>query len=278
MKFKLKQEKLEELLEKLSVVDMYPSSVIAIKKGDDGKAVMFSIQREASGRALRYLKVNDTFFDEIEVPEKQEAIEIDAIKVLKAIKKFLPGTNLVVSVDGDKLVVTGLFEDKNEEGEVTNKRELSHNLNYSEPAEVQTSLPIDFKDGIPHVGKNKVPLDTEIKINLEDLKTAVELASVYDTEYFTFDLPKKQKLTMRIGALRSFSEFCTYQPKFNITAGESFKSIYTYGIKQLLSVMRFNDITMRASNEAPCWIYEKADDYTLGILMPPHVPTEEEVV
>lgn len=270
---------MEELMEKLSLVDMFPSVVLAIKKDEKtNKAVMFSIQREASGRALRYLKVNDSFFDEIEVPNApQEAIEIDAERVLKAVKKIMPGTQLTIEKD-DKLVISGHYQDKDDDGKVTNTRTISHHLTYTEPDEVETGLPLLFKDGIPHVGKKEVPLDIDVKVNLEDLKSIVELTSVYNTDFYKFDLEKGKPLTVRVGDLRSFSDYCTYQPRFHLKAGEEFSLILTYGIKQVVSILRYDDITMRASSNVPCWVYEKSDDYTLGILFPPHIPSEEEMV
>ena len=277
MKFILQQEKLVELLEKLSLVDVFPSSIIGVKKGENGKPVMFSIQREQSGRIIRYLKVNDTFFDKIETPKKQEAIDIDAVKISKAIKKFAGRTVEVATID-DKLSIKGVFEDIDDKDKVVNKRELALHFNYSEPQNVTSQLSIKFQDGTPHVGKdNKVPLSVETQVNLEDLKMAVELASVFDTEYFSFSLPKKDKLTIRVGNLRKFSEFLTWQPKFKLTAGEEYKSVYTFGFKQLVDVLRKDDITMRTASGAPAWVYEITDDYTLGVLIPPHVPTEEEV-
>ena len=61
MKFVLKQENLEYMLEKLSVGNMFPSCVITLKEGK-----IFSIQREDSGRSLRMAKFNKEFFEEIQ--------------------------------------------------------------------------------------------------------------------------------------------------------------------------------------------------------------------
>lgn len=279
MKFKLKQEKMEELMEKLSLVDMYPSVVIVVKKDETtGKPVMFSIQREASGRALRYLKVKDTFFDEIENPETQEAIEIDAGRVLKAVKKILPGTVLEIEKEGNKLKISGEYEDKDDKGNVTDRRKTLPYITFTDPEEVVTTLPLDFdKHGTPLIGKNKLPLNVDIKINIDDLKEATDYASVFDTEFFKFDLKQGEKLSIRIGDLRDFSDYWRYQPRYTEVAGNELSVILTYGMKQIASVFK-GDITFRAATNSPCWIYEKTDDYTVGVLIPPHIPSEEEAV
>jgi len=276
MKFKLKQEKLEELLEKMLVVDIFPSSVFSIRKdGKTGKPVIFSIQRDVHGRAMRYMKVKDTFFDEIDDVDKQESIEIDVNRVMNSIKKIRPGTLLTVETAGNKLQISGKYEKTDDDGKVTRAKNLSVNITFKEPETIETNLPFEFKNGVPVVGKKEVALDVTLNINNEDFKDLTEYASTVKTDFYMFSVTKESPLNVRVGNLHDFSDYWTYEPDYNLESGEELSVILSFGIPQISKTFR-HDVSMRAFTDAPAWIYEHTDDYTLGILIPPYIPTEEE--
>ena len=99
MKFKLKQEKFEELLEKLIVKDIFPSCAFSVNEG-----VLVSKKKEEHGRAIRWVKFEKSYFEEID--DSVESIEIDVDRTLNFVKNIPAGTTLIVETIGNKLSIS----------------------------------------------------------------------------------------------------------------------------------------------------------------------------
>jgi len=262
MKIKIKQENLVKMLEKLMVDNMFPSCIITIKD-----KVLFSIQREEHGRALRFAKFKETYFESIS--NETETIHINAEKFLNIIKKIPATTDLTLEKVDDKIVIQGEF----------NGRKIKPKLSYIEPEEVIDKLEdanVEMKEGVPHVGKpdqEKVALDCHLSIKLEDFKDIVDYASALDTEFynFTFD---KNNIVVNVGDLYSNSDTVEFYPKGKKVKGDALETVFTYGIPQISKTFD-HDINIKTKSNCPGWVYEGTKDYVLGILVPPYEESEE---
>lgn len=262
MKFKLKQEKLQEMLEKLMVKDIFPSAVIS--KAED--STIFSIQKEEHGRAIRFVKFDKGFFEELE--GEPEAIELDIERTLGIVKNILPGTQLIVETKGNKLSITKLITD--DKGKVTGEKGLTM-ISFKEPeGEVMKELPFEIKDGVPLIGEGKLPLDTHMKVNLDEFKNISGYASVLKTEFYKFIIDENGRIAVRVGNLHDFSDYHTEYPEGKVEKGKELEVIFTYGIPQIADTFR-QDVYMKTKTNSPAWIFEKDKGYILGILIPPYV-------
>ena len=250
MKFSLKQEKLQELLEKLIVKDIFPSSLISTKG-----QTLYSIQKEEHGRALRFAKFNKSYFESID--DSDESIELDVERTLSVVKNILPNTVLTVETKGNKLSISG--------------ERINVNIAFKEPeAKIETSLPFEMKDGIPLIGASKIPLDTVFSIKLSDFKSLSSYASSLKTEFYKFSIGNK-KLTIKVGDLHNFSDFIVFEPESGIENDNSLDVIYTYAIPQIADTFRKDEVIIKTKTQSPAWVQETTDDYLLGILVPPYV-------
>lgn len=278
MQFKLKQEKLENMLEKLVMKDMFPSCIISIK---DGK--IFSIQKEEHGRALRFLKFNNSFFNEI--GDSEESIKIDCKKMLGLVKTITPTTDLIIETKGNKISILG-------ENKTTGKK-IDLNLAWKEPDEdIKTSLPFPMENGVPIIGESKVKLDAYFTIDLKDFKDIAQYGNILGTEFYKFSFIDK-KIVVRVGDLSDLTDFALYTPKerivelveednkevekivaeFGIKAGEELNVIFTYGMPQIADTFE-NEVHIKTHTDSPSWMYEGTKEYVHGILIPPYVEEE----
>jgi len=249
MKFKLKQEKLIDLLEKLILKDVFRTSVISVKDKS-----LYSIQHEDHGRALRFLKVEETFFEEID--DATESIELDIEKTLSVVKNILPETMLVFETKGNKISITG--------------KNVNVNVSYEDPkAEVITELPFDIKEGVPLIGKENIPLSTYLTVKVVDFKDIVGYAGSLGTEFYKFGIDNG-KIVSRIGDLHDFSDYVVFNPDGEIKSGDELNVIFTYGIPQIASTFN-STVHIKTKTNAPGWFYEATKEYTLGVLVPPYV-------
>jgi len=257
MKFVLKQEKFQDLLEKLLVKDMFPSSIISTKEGK-----LFSIQKEEHSRGLRFLNVKSSFFESID--DSSETIELDIERTLNMIKNILPNTMLTIQTKGNKLSISG--------------KNVEANISYKEPdGELFTSLAdakIEMKDGVPFVGDTKAKLDRYMIIKLPEFKDLAGFASSLKTEFYSFGL-ENGKISVRIGDLHDFSDYVILNPEGEVKAGKDLEVIFTYGIPQIADTFH-EGVSIKTSSNCPGWFYEGTKDYVLGVMIPPYVETEEE--
>jgi len=259
MKFVLKQENLEYMLEKLSVENMFPSVVLTLK---DGK--LFSIQREDSGRSMRMAKFNKEFFEEIQ-DGVLESIEFDVARFLKVIKRLPTGMVLTWETKGNKVWISGEYKDG---------RPINPKLSFREPEkEVMMELSFEIKDGVPLVGKEKIPLETKIAINVTDFKDIAEYASDIGTEFYTFTI-EKEKLVVRVGDLHDTSDSNTFGVKSEIKSGKSLDTVYTYGIREIASTFD-KTVFVCTGTKLPAWFYESSKKHLLGVFIPPYTEQEE---
>lgn len=262
MKFKLKQEKLQEMLEKLMVKDIFPSSVIS--KAED--STIYSVQKEEHGRAIRLVKFDNDFFEELS--GEPESIELDIERTIGIVKNIPAGTSLVVETKGNKLSITKLITD--DKGEVTGEKGLTM-ISFKDPeGEVMKELPFEIKEGIPLIGEGKIPLDTYLKVKLDEFKSISGFASVLKTEFYKFIIDKNGKIAVRVGNLHDFSDYHTEYPEGEVESGKDLEVIFTYGIPQIADTFR-QDVNIKTKTNSPAWIFEKDKGYILGILVPPYV-------
>ena len=238
------------LLEKLLIKDMFPSSIISTKEGK-----LFSIQKEEHGRALRFLKVEKEFFDSID--DATETIEVDLSKVISIIKNVPAETELLVSTKGNKLSISG--------------RDVDINISYKEPeGEVLQKLPIEFKEGVPHVGKSKVALTDKFFIKQESFKAISSYSGSLKTEFYKF-LFDNGKIKVRVGDLHDTSDYAVLKLNGDISTGEDLEVIFTYGMPQISDTFD-SDVHVFAKTSNPAWFYESGKNHLLGILIPPYEP------
>jgi len=257
VKFVLKQEQFIDMLEKMLVKDIYPSSVLSIK----GKTI-YSIQKEEHARAIRFVKFSESYFESID-ESKEESIDLNIEKVLKVIKNIPATVSLTIQTKGEKLLISGEKPD----GQV-----LDIKLTYNEPeGDVIKSLDdvnIKMKEGTPVVTEQQIPLDIQFTIKLEDFKEITSYASSLGTEFYRFFLENK-KLGVRIGNLDATSDEVTYYPKATIKKGEGLDVVYTYGIAQIGETFE-HDVMVCTKSNCPTWIYETIPKkYILGLYIPP---------
>jgi len=249
MKFVIKQEKLEYMLEKLLVKDMVPSSVISVK---DGK--MFSIQKEEKGRSLRFLKLQKEFFEEID-EKANESIQLDIAKFLKNVKLFPPKEKLECEVIGSVMSI---------KGEVRNPK-----LTIESPrSEVMTKLPFNIEGNIPTVTDDQgaeIKLDVKVTVDVAEFREIIRGAEAIGTEFYEFT-DKDGKFLTVVGDLNS-NEKDEFFPK-SILKGKDFKAVYTYGMQQIGATFD-KEVNINMANNAPAWVYETSKEHLLGVFIPP---------
>jgi len=262
MKIKLKQENLINMLEKLMVDNMFPSCIITIKD-----KTIFSIQREEHGRALRFAKFKEKYFDFIS--DENETIHINAEKFLNIIKKIPATTEINLIKEKDKIVIKGEYDG----------RKVEPRLSYLEPEDVIEKLEdvnLQMKDGILHFGKKdqeKIALDTKLSIEMQDIKDIVDYASAIDTEFYKFSL-KDNIIKVNVGDLYGNSDVIEFYPKGKVIKGNILETVFTYGIPQVSKTFG-KEINIHTKSNCPAWIYENTDEYVLGVFIPPYTQEEE---
>lgn len=267
MKFKLKQEKFQELLEKLLLKDIFPSSIIATKNG-----ILFSIQKEEHGRALRYVKFNKNYFDEID--NSVESIEIDVEKTINVTKKIPPGTPLVIETKGNKLSIKKLIVDK--DGKVIDEKGYTM-IAFKEPqGPINEQIPFEIKESVPYVGEGKVALSTYFTVDLSELKVITDIGNPLKTEFYKFmfeqkELKPNKEIAVRIGGIHDFNDYHVEYPKGEIKTPGDLAVTFTYGIPQIADTFRQKEVNFRTKTDCPGWVYEGSESYLLGVLIPPYV-------
>jgi len=255
MKFKLTQEKLINLLEKLMLKDAFKKCTLTVRDG-----MLFSIEKEQHGRALRFLKINKSYFDEID--DSNETIALDLEKTLSVVKNILPTTELTFEKVGEKISITG--------------ENINAKISYENPqGELLTGLPFEINDdGVPIIGEAKIPLDTYLRVDLQDFKDVANYGNSLGTEFYKFFI-SGDKIATRIGDLHNFSDYVIFNPNGDIKSGKELNVFFTYGIPQIAGSFS-KEVNIKVKTNSPGWFYEKTDDYTLGVLIPPYVPKEDE--
>jgi len=239
------------------VKDIFISTVISIK----GKTV-YSIQKEEHGRAIRFAKFNEEYFESID-ESMEESIELNIGKTLKVIKNIPATVPLIIETKKEKLSISGEKPD----GQV-----IDIKLTYNEPEDdvVKTleALNIKMKDTTPIVTEQQISLDTQFSIKLEDFKEITSYASSLGTEFYRFFIEEK-KIGVRIGNLDSISDEVTYYPKAKLVSGDALDVVYTYGIAQIGETFE-RDVIICCKSNCPAWIYETLPQkYILGLYIPP---------
>jgi len=263
MKFEIKQERLEYMLEKLSVGNMFPSSVISTKDG-----ILFSIQREERGRAIRLLKLNESFFESID-KDANESLELDTDKFLKVVKKLPPGMILSCETKGNKLVIFGKFKD----GRITNPK-----LTVKDPVgEVMTKLPFNMEKNVPIVKDpegNEIKLECSVLLSIVDFKEISENASAIKTEFYKFIIDDK-KFGIHVGDISATSDEWRFNPQSDVKEGDDLDVTFTYGIPEIAAT--FDKVVhIQTATNCPGWFYETTKEHLLGVFIPPFIQKDIE--
>lgn len=254
MKFVVKTQKLEFMLEKLLVKDMIPSAILSVKNG-----TLFSIQKEEKGRSLRMLKLEKCFFESID-ESANESIQIDIAKFLKNAKLFPPTEKLECEVKGSVMILKG------------EKRAPA--LTIETPrSDILTKLPFNIESNIPIVTDDQgveIKLDVEVVVDVVEFKEIIKGAEAIGTEFYEFTENDGKFLTV-VGDLNSHEKDPFY-PKATLK-GKEFKAVYTYGMQQIAATFT-EPIHINMANDAPAWIFETSKEHLLGVFIPPFVSEE----
>jgi len=269
MEFKIKQEKLQEMLEKMILKDVCPSGIFCFKNDS-----LFSIQKDSHSRALRFLKCNKDYFESFSVEENEEPFEIaDMNQCLDLVKKHEPGKTITCYVKDSK------FYFKSTKGD--EKQGLYYKTSsvpIQDPENVIDKLPLDFDDdGRPFLsaGEDKsVLLDKWFTVELADFRLHVESATPLKTEFYTF-LFEDKKVRSRVGDLKISTAGDNVEDlRATIHSGENLEVIFTFGIRQLAQSFTKSKFGVRTNTHSPGWFYEGDKTYKYGVLIPPY--TEEQ--
>ena len=269
MKFKIKKDKLEHMLEMLMLKDVLPTAVLTMQNGK-----LFSIQQEEHARALRLLKLNENFFED-KIEGEDESVEIDVATILSILKRNHHDNIVKVSITGNKISIVG--------------DRVDVVLPVREPDDVKTKLPfIVDENGVPLFGEDKKPLDVHILMTIDDYKDFCAYANPIKTDFFKF-LIEEGLVKARIGDVHDFDKRIKFTPRAEIKSGTELDVTFPYAIPQIgdtyvgfESDIKFMDkgeekqekhkvIGIRGRSGFPMWFYEKTDEYFLGVIVPPYV-------
>jgi len=254
MKFEMKQEKMRDMLEKITMQNLFPISII---KADESG--LSSIQREANGVVIREAIFKKSFFESFEV-EETEYIELDVQRALSVIKKVDSTKKLSFETKENKVVIKG---DK-----------VSINLSLREPNkdDILERMPFEIKEGKPCI-KN-IKLSSTIKMKLSDLKDTTDYGSSLSTEFYTFKADK-DGFEIRVGDLHKFSDFVIFKPEVEFSVEDESEAVYTVGLPQLANTFTEKKFTINYASDAPAYMIEENEHCLLGILFPPQVKPKE---
>jgi len=230
------------------------SVVISVKENK-----VFSIQKEEHGRALRFLKFNESFFTDIS-GEKQ-GIKFQIGKMYNILNGDVKDDDIVnFKIRGNAIIVR-------------------HNGNtfrfgWSDPdEEVKTCLPFPIKNGIPVIGDSKIKLSTHFTTIVSDLKTISKYMNKFGTEFYKFSF-KRGNVISRVGDLHDFSDYVEVNAGNDIIQGDLKRVIFTFGLSDIANTFEQDAVHMYTTDDSPIWIFEGNGEYQHGILLPPFIPEE----
>ena len=252
MYIKLQQHKLLDVLEKLSLDGLFTLSTVSIQKGSSG-AYLVSTQKLPSSQAIRYVKFNNQWFEDIKAGDK--GISFDISRLISIIKNIGSEEMVEISLKKDKInVVAG---------------NINASLTYREPEAVHKTCPVKDKDDIKIYGRKQTPLDTKLMLPIDELKECVASAKAISTEFFRFET-LEEKLAIRVGNLSNVEDYITIDTKAKVV-GKEVNSVYTIGIKEISKTFSTKNITVFLASDKPAWFYEKDANYEIGVLLAPFV-------
>lgn len=255
---KLKAEKLLFLLKKLMVLSpkgkdiMFPSPIFHIQKG-----TLYSVEKEEHNRALRLIRVSNSFFDKI---QGDRTIKINGEKIYNFIKKIKEDEEILIETQGDRI----LLHCKTIKTLNYKLENLPNNVLIS-PKEAN----LEFKDGFPLIGTDKIQLDVHFIIKSSEIRKLKIAGEMMKSEFYTFLLNNK-KLFVRIGNLHESSDYAIQEPKCEILSGNQLEVTLTYGIDHIVYTFD-RDVVIKTKSNAPAIFSEKTDDYDFNLLIPPYV-------
>ena len=258
MKIKIKQSKLVEILDYLSVDGLFSFSVITT--AFDEKAKQHCLVSSQSGDyAYRYAKFFKDYF--VELSEEKETIRIDIDKIRKFINYEKPDAVITLKYPAPK--------DETKLMLAVGKTKHKIAVTKFDDKDSSTSLPFAMKDNIPYMNKGQVPLDENFVIKLESVKKMTGYAAAHRTEFFGFKIGDDKKLKVRIGDLHATDDCTEYEPDCKvINTNGSLDIILTYGVKEIAKTFQ-GDVKVSMHSGMAAWFSEATKDHRFGILISP---------
>ena len=250
----VKQSKSIEILDYLSVDNIFPFPIITVKNGN-----LYSIQVDKDGYIHRYVMFQKDVFKEIE--GNDESVKIDAEKVRKFIGYGKADDIVLLQYPSPKsankiMVHVGRFK-------------THFAVTKIDKGELKTGLPFKLNDGVPYLHKVETNLDTHITVSLKSFKDMVLRASGHGTEFYRFKIGKDRKLEVLVGDIHELEDFTSAELNSVVnTTNEELDVTYAVGIKELAKVMS-KDVEIRTRSGMPAWISEMSHNHKFGMLIPP---------
>lgn len=255
MKIKIKQSKLLDLLNYLSVDGLFPFSVITIS---DNKLI--SAQPEKNGLGFRYAEFNEDFFEALEGKDEGVRIDIDAVRKFASLRNSDSTILLQYPSTKNKTMISIRGGPARDELQVTKL----------DKKDIITTLPFKMsEDGTPHIRKGTVPLSTHVILSKGTMKQMSEWASAHGTEFFRFKIGESGKLYLRIGDVKGVGNHSDYKPEGMVNKVDGPLDVtFTKGIKELAKTVQ-GDVEIRLKTKMAGWFTEESMDHKFGLLVSP---------
>lgn len=260
MKIVIQQSKLLDILNKLYVDGLFPFSVITTKNGK-----LISSQSDKDEFAYRYVQFLPSYFKELSTEEESVKIDVEKIKGFASLRK----ADDILTIEfpspdaPNKLRIRG--------GGATNNIAV---VKVSDE-EINTGLPFEMKNGIPHMRNGTVPLDTNVKISVASFRLIDAYASKHGTEFYRYQLGEDRKLRVLVGDIHSIEDSTKIEPICQvISVGESLDTVFTKGIREITKVFS-RDVNVFLRSNFPGWFSEVSQDHKFGVSIAPYIKKEE---
>ena len=258
MKIKIKQSKLIEILDYLSVDGLFSFSEITTTIDEKTKKPCL-VSSQTGDFAYRYAKFFGEYFEELS--EEEESICIDIDKVRKFINYEKPGD-----------IITIQYPAPNDKTKLMLKiGKTKHKLAITkiDDKEHRTVLPFPMKKGVPYMNKGQVALDTNFVINLESIKRITGYASAHGTEFFGFKIGDDKKVKIRVGDLHATDDCTEDEPNCKVlNVNGNLDVILTYGVKEIAKTFH-GDVKVYMKSGMAAWFTETSQNHRFGILISP---------
>ena len=250
---KIKQSKLMEILDYLSVDGLFPISTITTKKGN-----LISAEMDENHFYFRYGQFSKDNFEEIS--EKKESVCIDVNKV----KGF-------VSLRNPDEIITLQFPSPYSENKLLiSSKGTKNNISVlSIDKDIDMKLPFELKNKIPHINKGEIALDNHVLIKNNSLRKLKEYSAKHSTDYYRFKIDKDKKFEIIVGDIYQNEDYTSFEPEAEICSFKDELSVsFTKGMKELASTCK-SDINVYMKSNLPAWFTETSDTHKFGIFIAP---------
>jgi len=255
IKIKIKQSKLLDLINYLSVDGLFPFSIITIRD----KNILVSSQAEKEASGWRYVEFLPSYFEEMKGDDTGLRIDIESIR------KF-------VSLRGaDSIIELQYPAPKNKTMMMIKSDTTIDMLTVSklDKKDIINTLPFQMEDGTPYLNKGKTPLSVNTTISKASMKHMSNIASAHGTEYFRFKIGKSNKLAVRIGDIKGVGNHSNFKPESTpVKTNEELDVTFTRGIKEISKTVH-GDVDLYARTGMAGWFSEEGTEHKFGLLISP---------